>query len=209
MMGKVRHIPFSADEWIAGCQGLTVEEEGLYVRLVARIYSRGGALEVAGLATYCGCDPRKFARLLGELLAKGKVEIVGTSAGLRGEVGEKLAIHRCEVELKLARDRIEVGETLARERWKNKHIDDAAPHMRPRNANHKPETINYKDNPLSPPTRGARKRNGKNGHDTDQWGLASMTENELSARFNATKFGEPEHEAIRQLLHPGSSWAGI
>jgi hypothetical protein len=36
-----------------------------------------------------------------------------------------------------------------------------------------------------------------------------MTDRELSARFNATNVGDPEHEAIRQILHPGSSWTGI
>ncbi len=106
MPTKVRKIDFSSDEWISGCLGLTLEEEGLYIRLTARIYSHGGALPVVDLAAHCNSDPRRFIRLLGRLIAKGKVRCY---RGDRPDFVEMLTIDRCEVELKSARHRIEVA----------------------------------------------------------------------------------------------------
>ena len=123
---KARRFDLSPDEWIAGCQGLTEEEEGIYIRLTVRIYSRGKRLRVEGLAAYCGCDPRRFQRVVDSLIAKGKVqrltgdrEDFGEKSGEdRGEVFEMLSIHRCEVEVTSAIDRMEVAANLARIRWK-------------------------------------------------------------------------------------------
>jgi hypothetical protein len=149
MTTKVRRVDLSPDEWIAGCQGLSEEEEGIYMRLTTRMYSRGGPLQLDGLAAYCGSDPRKFWRIVRQLWAKNKViirdqngwDIEPTSRGDLAKIGGTLAIHRCEVELKLARDRSEIGAKLARKRWKNNNIIDAVPHMRARTANHQPSTI--------------------------------------------------------------------
>jgi len=149
---KVRRIDFSPDEWIAGCQGLSEEEEGVYVRLVARIYSRGGPLQLHNLADYCGSDPRRFWRIVNQLWQKGKVQIrhdvEPTSPQDLAKIGGTLAIHRCEVELKSAQDRSEIGANLARKRWKNNNIVDAVPHIRARSTNHQPSTI--KNPPIAP-----------------------------------------------------------
>jgi hypothetical protein len=151
MTTKIRRVDLSPDEWIAGCQGLSEEEEGIYMRLTTRMYSRGGPLALAGLAAYCGSDPRKFWRIVRQLWAKNKViirdqngwDIEPTSRGDLAEIGETLAIHRCEVELKCARDRSEIGEKLAAKRWNINKVIDAVPHMRARSTNHQPSTINH------------------------------------------------------------------
>jgi len=143
MPSKVRRIDYSPDEWIAGTLVLTVEEEGLYSRLVARIYSRGGPLEMDGLAAYCRCDPRRFSRLLQALVKKGKVK----------KIGERLTIDRCEVELKSARDRVDVARKLAAERWKSNGVADAAPQSKPSTTNHQPSKKKKRSPPIKPPPK--------------------------------------------------------
>lgn len=96
---KVRRIDFSPDEWIAGTLGMTIEEEGLYIRIIARIYSRGEALpsDPVELAHLCGVRPQMMRRLLPKLLPKFD------------ETPGKLRSNRCETELKLARNRVETA----------------------------------------------------------------------------------------------------
>jgi uncharacterized protein YdaU (DUF1376 family) len=97
MPAKIRRVDFSPDEWIAGTLGMSLEEEAIYLRLVVRIYSHGGALpaDPSELARLCGVRPQTMRRILPKLMPKFL------------ETGGKLTSNRCETEIKLAQNRIE------------------------------------------------------------------------------------------------------
>jgi uncharacterized protein YdaU (DUF1376 family) len=101
---KIRRIDFSPDEWIAGTQGMTLEEEGAYCRMIMRYYSRGEALpaDPAELAHLCNVRPQVMRRMLVKLAHKFD------------ETDGKLRSNRCETELKLARTRLQTGAKPAR-----------------------------------------------------------------------------------------------
>lgn len=96
---KARRIDFSPGDWIGGTLGMSLEEEGLYIRLVARIYSFGEMLDAdpVKLAKLCSVRPQVMRRLLGRLKLLGKFH----------ETGGKLVSNRCETELKLAQNRLD------------------------------------------------------------------------------------------------------
>jgi hypothetical protein len=96
---KIRRIDLSPDEWIAGTLGMSVEEEGLYFRIIVRMYSRGDALpaDPVELAKICGVRPQLMRRILPKLLPKFL------------ETAGKLRQNRVETELKLARNRLETA----------------------------------------------------------------------------------------------------
>ena len=100
-MARVRRVDFSADEWIGGTLGMTLEEEGLFIRLTARYYSRNEAppADEKELARICGIRPQVLRRVLARLKLLGKFH----------ETGAKLLSNRCETELKLAQNRIETA----------------------------------------------------------------------------------------------------
>lgn len=95
-MAKIRKIDWSFDEWIAGTVGMTLEEEGLYARIINRIYSRGGDFpsDPVEIARLCGVRVQIVRRLMPKLAKKFE------------ETGGKLRSNRCETELKLARNRL-------------------------------------------------------------------------------------------------------
>lgn len=97
MARKIRRIDLSPDEWIAGTQGLTLEEEGFYTRIIMRYYSRGEALpdDALEIAKICNVNKKVARRLLPKLLSKFD------------QSGGKLLSNRCETELKLASKRLE------------------------------------------------------------------------------------------------------
>lgn len=99
---RVRRVDFSPGDWIGGTLGMTLEEEGLYIRLVTRIYNHGGPIpsDRAGLAHLCGVRPQVMRRVLDRLIAMGKFD----------ETSGKLTSNRCETELKLAANRIETAQ---------------------------------------------------------------------------------------------------
>jgi uncharacterized protein YdaU (DUF1376 family) len=197
---KIRRVDFSPDEWIAGCVGLDNAERGLYITACALIYSHGGPIEIEHLRASCRDHGGAFKRQLNRLQTLGKLTANGS----------QITNKRCENELENANKRSENARQNVARRWNNNEVDDTKP-IQPvklrRNANHQPSSTNHQNNPPKPPLRGGARQRKTNGH--DQWGLANMTDRELSARFNATNVGDPEHEAIRKILHPGSSWAGI
>src|SRR4029077_18727971 len=109
---KLRRIDWSFDEWIAGTLGMTLEEEGLYCRIVNRIYSRGEALpdDPAEVARLCGLRPQQVRRLLPKL--RGKFD----------ETPGKLRQNRCETEMKLARNRLESARLNGAKGGKSRHL---------------------------------------------------------------------------------------
>jgi len=96
---KVRRIDLSPDEWIAGTLGMSVEEEGLYFRIIVRMYSRGEPLpaDLTELAKICGVRPQFMRRIFPKLRQKFD------------ETAGKLRQNRVETELKLARNRVETA----------------------------------------------------------------------------------------------------
>jgi uncharacterized protein YdaU (DUF1376 family) len=96
---KIRRIDFSPGDWIGGTLGMSLEEEGLYIRLVARTYSLGESLDndPTALAKLCQVRPQVMRRLLDRLKLMGKFH----------ETGGKLVSNRCETEMKLAQNRLE------------------------------------------------------------------------------------------------------
>jgi uncharacterized protein YdaU (DUF1376 family) len=128
-MTKIRRIDFSPDEWIAGTIGMSLEEEGLYMRICTLIYSRGGPIEVVQLHRV-GLHGNKLNALLERLLSMGKIERNG------GEIDQK----RCRIELETARIRLRkasengiLGNKI--KRLKHATRDGVA------SANHQPSTI--------------------------------------------------------------------
>jgi uncharacterized protein YdaU (DUF1376 family) len=131
---KVRRVDFHPDEWIGGTLGMTLEEEGLFARLTARYYSRGGPLpsDLNELAALCAVRPQVMRRLWAKLAPK------------YDETDGKLVSNRCETELKAARNRAESARFSAGERWKNKDLPDAGGNA-PGTANQEPRTKNNKE----------------------------------------------------------------
>jgi len=93
---KVRRIDFSPDEWIAGTQELTLEEEGLYIRICALIWSRGERITYDLLKRSCNAHGNKLNALIHRLEAAGKIVRNGS------EIGQK----RAENELENAQKRL-------------------------------------------------------------------------------------------------------
>ena len=91
---KARWFPFYPDEWIAGTVGLSAEEEGLYIRACALIYSHGGPVEIALLKR--GDHGNRVNACLRRLIDQGKLVNVG------GKIDQK----RCENELEKAEKRV-------------------------------------------------------------------------------------------------------
>jgi len=97
MVEKIRRVDFSPDEWIAGTLGLTLAEEGLYMRACALIYSHGGPITVELLRKACFHDHgNRINACLRRLVELGKL--------IRN--GEEIDQKRCRFELEKARKRI-------------------------------------------------------------------------------------------------------
>ena len=81
-----------------GTQGLTLEEQGAYTRLLDTMYDQGGPVRdsVWNLCAVLGVDPRPAKRLRTSLVKAGKLEAVKDAAG-----GEWLVNDRAQSELKL------------------------------------------------------------------------------------------------------------
>jgi uncharacterized protein YdaU (DUF1376 family) len=97
---KIRYVHFFPDEWIAGTVGMTLEEEGAYIRLIVRYYSRGEALpaDPVALAHLCNVRPQIMRRLLGKLAPKFE------------QTDGKLRSNRCETEMKRVQNRNETTQ---------------------------------------------------------------------------------------------------
>jgi uncharacterized protein YdaU (DUF1376 family) len=151
MARKIRRIDLSPDEWIAGTQGMSLEEEGLYTRIIMRYYSRGEALpdDPLQIAKLCNARPQMVRRLLPKLLSKFD------------QSGGKLLSNRCETELKLASNRLQSARLNGAKGGRPKHLAEPGGSELRARAFHQPSTINHQEEPpLNPPLakggRGAR-----------------------------------------------------
>jgi len=100
---KVRRIDFSPDEWIAGTLGLSVEEEGLYIKICALIWSTGGRITTEHLKRCTATHGNKVNTLLHRLEVVGKIVRKGS------EIGQKRAENELENAQKRARNWRENG----------------------------------------------------------------------------------------------------
>ncbi len=93
-MSRVAYVRFYPSDWRSGCIGLSVEEEGLYVRICARFYEVGRRLPLDDkeAATSLMMDVRQYRRIRERLIAKGKLYVAEDGYGnRRAERERKLA----------------------------------------------------------------------------------------------------------------------
>jgi len=178
---KIRRVDFSPDEWIAGTVGMTLEEEGLYIRVCALIYSHGGPIGMELLKRACQHDHgNRVNACLARLVAMQKLIRNGL------EIDQK----RCRNELEKAL--IRAGKGREKEPEYSSSNDLESPRARTHARNHQPSTkgsdlSGLKAKEGSEPSR-TRAREGA-------WGasLASPAPNHQSEAA-----AEAEREARRQ-----------
>jgi uncharacterized protein YdaU (DUF1376 family) len=118
---KIRYFDFYADEWIAGTVGLSLADEGLYIRACALIYSHGGPIPIEHLKKACREDHGHTVNAsLRRLVEAGKLSSNG------GQIDSK----RCSNEIQKACKRIANGRQNASKRWKNNDLTNATPSSR-------------------------------------------------------------------------------
>jgi uncharacterized protein YdaU (DUF1376 family) len=148
---KIRRVDWSFDEWIAGTAGMSLEEEGLYVRICNLIYSRGGKpLSIEHLKRCCAEHGNKINSLLAKLVSTEKID----------RNGDEISQKRCRIELEKAAIRSRIASENISHRWHNNAVTDTGvlPHGNP---NHQPSTIIKKES--LPSVAGATAKG--NGHD--------------------------------------------
>lgn len=150
--GKVRHIDFYPDEWLAGTATLDAVAIGVYISICALIYSHGGPVKIAEVRRFVKCHGNTFNAALRQLESLGKCD----------RFGDEIDVKRCRNELEKAKKRLRIAiENLA---VANKTNGVAEPDRSDGARGRAHLTTNYqpKDSPLSPPSGGIRKnRNGK------------------------------------------------
>ena len=86
-MGNLKYFPFYMDRWIAGTVGMTFEERGFYISVLAWMYSTGEPVKDADhAARILNCDPRTSRRLWPKLQPKFR----RTSAGDRHKLVDEI-----------------------------------------------------------------------------------------------------------------------
>lgn len=73
---SITHIPFYPSDWLAGTRGMTSEEAGVYITLLAKMYEMAGPIERNDERLYriCGCKSRRvFVKVLEYLISEGKI----------------------------------------------------------------------------------------------------------------------------------------
>jgi uncharacterized protein YdaU (DUF1376 family) len=126
---KIRRVNYSPDEFLAGVQSLSVEEIGFYWVACSLIYSKGGPIDndPRWLGRNAGCQPRRARRLIGQLLAKGKLSVdnAGRLTNGRAQREIKAATNRQRIASKAQA----IGQQIRNERAgnspdsaKNKHL---------------------------------------------------------------------------------------
>jgi hypothetical protein len=85
-------FPFRAEAWIAGTMGLTFEERGFYIAIIAAMWSRKGPIPADQLAITLRCDPRQARRLLDRLIAHGKLTLDADNRVYNSHVMAKLQV---------------------------------------------------------------------------------------------------------------------
>lgn len=108
-MAGVFRFDFYGKDWIVDTRELSLEARGLYIDLLAAIYLNGGPIpyDLEYLRTMSGLKSvRPLKRILGELVEKRKLHIVG----------DKIVNYRSEEELAGVSLRIQAGQKANRRR---------------------------------------------------------------------------------------------
>ena len=98
-MDRLFRIDFYPQDWIIDTSRLTPEERGIYIQIIALIYSNRGPIEndPAWIAGVSCCSVRMVKSVISKLLEKGFVQLSG------GKITQK----RAENELKIKRKHLE------------------------------------------------------------------------------------------------------
>lgn len=114
-MAGIRYVRFYPSDWRSGCIGLTLEQEGLYIRMCAYIYETNRRLpdDASTAAKFMGVHTNAYTKVHKQLAAAGKIF----------KVGSEWSIARVEKELAAANGAIDKGHTESRH---NRPIDQDA-----------------------------------------------------------------------------------
>lgn len=110
---SIIHVAFYPSDWLAGTRGLTAEETGVYITLIARMYEMAAPIERDDqrLSRLCGCKTKpSFVRALEYLISEGK--IVETKDGLFN--------NRVQKEIKNTTEKSDKAKAAAQSRWDRK-----------------------------------------------------------------------------------------
>lgn len=110
-MDRLFRIDFYPQDWIIDTARLTPEERGVYIQIIALIYSNRGPIEndpvwIAGVS---GCSSRMVKSVISKLEEKGFVQFSG------GKITQK----RAENELNIKRKHLELSSKGGRNRHEN------------------------------------------------------------------------------------------
>ena len=115
---KVRRVDFHPDEYLAGTNRLTAEEQGVYWVICSLIYSRGGPIDddLKWLTQhFYRMHWRTLAKILDSLARHGKIVREGC----------KIASKRCGEELEKAQSRVAQARQNGARRWQREQTDEA------------------------------------------------------------------------------------
>lgn len=110
---SITHIAFYPSDWLSGTRGMSAEETGVYITLIARMYEAAGPIERddARLSRLCGTKSKpSFVRCLEYLIAEGKITV--TPEGLFNEKAQKVLQKTFEISSK--------SRAAAEARWNRK-----------------------------------------------------------------------------------------
>jgi uncharacterized protein YdaU (DUF1376 family) len=110
---SIVHVAFYPSDWLAGTRGLSAEETGVYITLIARIYEMAGPIprDDNRLSRLCGCASKsKFSKALEYLMSEGK--IIERDGYITNE--------RAEKEIKNVTEKSEKAKAAAQSRWDKK-----------------------------------------------------------------------------------------
>lgn len=110
---SILHVAFYPSDWLAGTRGLSAEETGVYITLIARMYEMAGPIERDDnrLARLCGTKSKaSFVKALDYLMSEGKV--TETPDGLFNE--------RVEKEIQNTTEKSSKAKAAAQSRWNKK-----------------------------------------------------------------------------------------
>jgi len=110
---SIIHVAFYPSDWLAGTRGLSAEETGVYITLIARMYEMAGPIERDDqrLARLCGCKTKNaFVKALEYLIEDGKI-----SVGPEG-----IFNNRAQKEIENATQKSSKAKQAAEARWERK-----------------------------------------------------------------------------------------
>lgn len=110
---SITHIAFYPSDWLAGTRGMSAEETGVYITLIARMYENAGPIERDDerLARLCGCKSKAaFKKALQYLIDEGKIQ----------ENDQVLTNNRVEREIQIATTKSDTARAKANTRWSKK-----------------------------------------------------------------------------------------